>query len=330
MPFPRRSLPLLHRVALAAVVAGTAACPVGFVDPDPPQLQRLERLWTPPSEDEPTVYALLMDVHLARGADCAASQARIAAQARSALLPPGRIGAELPQVLVSPACRQAPDRHFDPASVDASIRQAEASYGSGRVRALLLYADNIDLPVPDSVRSDLTGLRILTAQRGAPLPLVWSMVFGRAKDTSLFDRTVLWTDSVDASMYANLAAESEAELPLRGDAPPPAGGVPLFTPQEAAAVAQFKGCGPPDSRITPQGFELDGRARRMDPLNPPRFLYTAPPTQPVMKSAYTVKPVDFWVETCAANCDHFARREDGSLVVWEHEKGCVLPARTTP
>src|SRR3954468_6887862 len=182
MPSDSRRSSLPGRAALAALAALAAGCPVGFVDPNAPVLQRLERTWTPPVENAPAVYALMLDLHLALGQDCAGIQSRIAGQVRSILVTPATPGLELPLVDISPGCRQAPDRHFDPNALDAAIQGAERRYGSEHVRALLVYVDNIDLQVPVSLQSDFAGLRILLADRGAPLPVGWALATGRGKD----------------------------------------------------------------------------------------------------------------------------------------------------
>lgn len=326
MPSDSRLISLPGRAALAALAAASAACPPGFVDPNPPVLQRVERLWSPPVEDEPTVFSILLDLHLARGLDCAGTKARIAAQAGAILLPPGASGMELPLQDISPLCRQASDRHFDPGALDAAIQRAEAAHGSRRVRALLLYVNDVDLVVPESLQSDFAGLRILSSQRSAPLPLAWAVTLGRGKDGALFERLAGWTHSTDPGLLAELTSIAGRELPLRGLADAPAGGVPLFSAEEAASIVELKACGPADPRVTPVGFAFDGRARKIDRFNPPRFLFSAPASPPVMRSGFSVQPVNFWLETCAGNCDRFTRRQDGSIAAWNKTPGCVLGA----
>jgi len=332
MPGASRSTPLARsaRIALAALAAAASACPTGFMDPNPPVLERVQLLWSPPTQDEPAVFAILLDLHLARGNDCAGTKARVASQARSILLPPGAAGMELPLQDISPACRQAPDRRFDTDALDAAIRGAEARYGSRHVRPVLVHFNNIDLAMPSGLQSDFTTMRILANQRAAPFPILWGIAVGRGRDASLYQRQIAWTHSADPSVFTGLAAVASRELPLQGVGQVPAGGVPLFSVQEAATVVKFKACGLPDPRITPQGFAFDGRARAVDPAAPPRFLFSAPDSPPVMRSEITVQPVSIWVETCSANCDHFARREDGSLAVWDRWVGCVLPAEVVP
>src|SRR5262245_15102230 len=98
MPGASGSTPLTLpiRLALVALVATAAACPSGFVDPNPPVLKRMERLWAPPTLDEPIVFSILLDLHLALGNDCAGTKSRVLSQARNILLPPGAVGTELP------------------------------------------------------------------------------------------------------------------------------------------------------------------------------------------------------------------------------------------
>jgi hypothetical protein len=326
MPSDHRPPFLPRLAAIAALAALWLACPAGFVDPNPPVLQRVERLWSPPIENEPVVYALLFDLHLARGLDCAGTKARIAAQVRSLLITPGAPGLELPLVDISPTCRQAPDRHFDPGALDAAIQGAERTYGSRHVRALLVYVNDIDLLVPESLQSDFAGLRILIANRGAPLPVTWALTLGRGKDATLFQRMVDWRSSTDPGMFTALAALAGVELPMEAVASSPPGGVPLFTAQEAAGVVEYKACGSLDPRIIPAGFQFDGRARRLDLASPPSFSFTPPDAPPVMRGGFAITPVHFFLETCTASCDHFTRLNDGSVVLWDRTSGCTLSA----
>jgi len=314
------------RVAIAALAAAAAACPTGFVDPDPPALQRVERVWSPPVENEPVVYALLLDLHLARGLDCAATKAQIAARVRSILITSSTPGIELPLVDISPNCRQAPDRHFDASALDVAIQGAERTYGARHVRALLLYVNDIDLPVPPGLQSDFSSLRIFMANRSAPLPVVWAMALGRGKDQGLFERLLEWRHSGDNGMFAALASAAGGDLPLQALGTTPAGGVPVFTAQEAASIVEWKFCGPPDLRTTAINFTFDGKPRRIDPTDPPAFSFDVAAAVPVMKSAFSFNPVRFWVEICTANCDRFTRLEDGSLTIWDKTNGCTLPA----
>lgn len=319
----RPSLP--GRVAIAALAVAAAACPAGFVDPDPPAIQRVERLWSPPIENEPVVYALLLDLHLARGLDCAAVKSQLASRVRAVMLTSSTPGIELPLVDISPGCRQAPDRRFDASALDVAIQGAERTYGARHVRAVLLYVNDIDLPVPLGLQSDFSSLRIFMANRSAPLPLTWAITLGHGKDEGLFQRLMDWKHSSDSGMFAALANTAGAELPLQALGSTPPGGVPVFTAQERASIVEWKFCGPADPRTTPINFALDGKARRIDPLNPPAFTFDVPSAAPVMKSAFSSTPVRFQVELCTANCDHFTRLEDGSVAIWDKTSGCTLP-----
>jgi len=123
-----------------------------------------------------------------------------------------------------------------------------------------------------------------------------------------------------------LAALAGVELPMEAVGSSPPGGVPLFTAQEAAAIVEYKFCGPPDTRIVPTGFQFDGRARRIDLANPPSFSFTAPAAAPVTRTGFSTAPVHFFVETCTANCDHFTRLDDGSVALWDRTPRCTLAA----
>jgi len=320
----RPSLP--GRVAVAALAAAAAACPAGFVDPNPPALQRVEKVWSPPVENEPVVYALMLDLHLARGLDCAATKSQIASRVRSILITSSTPGIELPLVDISPDCRQAPTRHFDASALDLAIQGAERTYGSRHVRALLLYVNDIDLPIPESIQSDFSSLRIFLANRGAPLPVTWAITLGRGQDEALFQRLMEWKYSTDTGMFGALTSTAAIELPLQALGSTPQGGVPVFTPAEAAPIVEWKFCGPADVRTTAVNFTYDGKAKRLSPTSPPAFTFDVPTAEPVMKSGFNFTPVRFFVEICTANCDRYTRLDDGSVTIWDKTTGCTLPS----
>jgi hypothetical protein len=300
------------------------------VDPNPPVLQRLDRTWSPPIENAPVVYALMLDLHLSLGSDCAGTKAQVASRVRSTLITPTTPGLELPLLDISPGCRQAPDRHFDPNALDVAIQGAERTYGSRHVRVLLVYVNNINLTVPETLQSDFAGLRILMAGRGAPLPIGWAMAVGVGQDNTLFARFVDWRYAGDPAMFSALAGVAAVELPFQALGQSPPNGVPLFTPQEAAPILEFKVCTSGDTRITPTGFQFDGKARRLDPAHLPTFSFAAPDAPPVMRSAFVTQPIRFSVEACTANCDHFARLQDGTVAIWDRRVGCILTEGSVP
>jgi len=313
-------------VALAALAAVAAACPAGFVDPNPPALQRVEKVWSPPVENEPVVYALLLDLHLARGLDCAGIKSQLASRVRSILITSSTPGIELPLVDISPDCRQTPTRHFDASALDVAIQGAERTYGGRHVRALLVYVNNIDLPIPPSLQSDFSSLRIYLANRSAPLPVTWGITLGRGLDEALFQRLIDWRQSSDNAMFAALASTASGELPFQALGSTPDGGVPVFTPAEAAPIVEWKFCGPADVRTTAVNFTYDGKAKRIIPASPPAFTFDVPTAEPVMKSGFNFTPVRFWVEICTANCDRYTRLDDGSVTIWDKTTGCTLPS----
>lgn len=327
MPSRTRRFLCPGRLLVAALAVGGTACPTGFVDPEPPVLRRLDYNWTPPVEDLPTVYALLLDLHLASGLDCDTIKSRFIAQARAVLLPSGATGVELPVMDISPTCRQSQDRHLDLDALDAAIRGAETTYGQGRVRPILVYVNNVDLPVPLGLQSDFAGLRILASGRGSHLPLLWCVAAGRAQDVTLFERRVAWTHSEDPGLFggAGLGAVALQELPLRALGSVP-GGVPLYDPAKMAGAVEYKACAPGDPLIVPVGFAFDGRSRPVNLTRPPRFRFEPPPAPPAMRTSFITPIVQVKLEACSSRCDRFWRLPDGALLAWNRAGSCLMTA----
>jgi hypothetical protein len=313
--------PLL--AALAAALGGVA-CPVPFVEPNPPELELFTRSYLPPTVDEPVFFAVVFDVHLSVTTECDALKARIRQAARDIFLPPGSPGAELPFMDLTPTCRQELDRGMDVSTMETAIIAQEAIWGRRRVRPILLYVNNVDLGVPNGFKSNLIQLRFSADQRGSPRPLLWGLVMPRARQDTSFDRTSSWSHASSPGLLAGINSIARGDLPLVSAGSSPPGGVPLFTEAELARVRQFRGCPPQDSRLQGINFMLNAGTVTVDLARPPRFQFSAGATQPTPRSTFDFNPVSFRVEGCSANCDRFHRMPDGRLEIWNRLLSCVL------
>lgn len=310
---------------LAALAAACGmACPVPFVEPNPPVVELFERTYQPPTVAEPVFYAVVFDVHLSIEAECDGLKARLRQEAHDLFLRPGIPGAELPFMDLTPNCQQAADRSLDVTALEAAIRAEEDTWGRRRVRPILLYVNNVDLAVPNGFKANLIQLRFSADQRGAPRPLLWGLVMPRARQDTAFDRSSIWTYASYSRLMWGIDAAAQEDLPLVSAANSPAGGVPLFTEAELARVRQFRGCIPLDPRIQGMGYAMPDATVTVDLARPPRFQFTAGATQPTPRASFNFSPLTFRVEGCSANCDRYYQLPSGHLEVWNRSPFCVL------
>src|SRR5690606_16089658 len=116
-----------------------------------------------PVETSPMIFLPLFDLDIRDAERCSAAQALVisalrgAADEIAAADPAGAELLELPPVEIAQVdgvpCRQANDRSFSAPALAASALQAiDKAFGADRrVRALVAYANNIDLPLPESL-----------------------------------------------------------------------------------------------------------------------------------------------------------------------------------
>ncbi|HET9451924.1 MAG TPA: hypothetical protein VFO83_13630, partial [Aggregicoccus sp.] len=138
--------------ALALLAASGLGCEGRFVDPYPAELERLPRSHVIPVQPAPVVYGLIFDLYLADAAECERVHQKLSAAMRAAMLPPGREGMELTAQDLSPGCSVPPgSRRFDTAAYNAAYAAAQQRFGENRVRPLLIYFNNLALPMSESL-----------------------------------------------------------------------------------------------------------------------------------------------------------------------------------
>jgi hypothetical protein len=221
---------------LGAVLA--AGCEARFVDPYPAELVLLQRELVVKVEDAPMVYGLVFDLNLPDATECSRVKARLASTLRAALLPSGRTGLEMAAQDLSPGCVQTGSRRLSLTAYEQQLRQAETRYGAGRVRPLLLYFNNVELPPPYLLQSDFLSLK----NQGTNAPVMWALGPNKATQGMGFDLIRPWTYSGDPRLTAQLEDAGAPQFPLVQYPQPPAAGFPLFTAEELSWALQFKGC----------------------------------------------------------------------------------------
>jgi hypothetical protein len=307
-------------LALVLVLVG---CESHFVDPTPPEISLLSREQVVKVVDAPLVYGLVFDLNLPDATECNRTKARLTERFRAALLPAGRVGQEMPAQDLSPGCVQMNTRRLNLSAYDEQVRAAEARFGVGRVRPVLLYFNNVELPPSGGLQSDFFAIR----NRSSGVPLLWALSTPEAVQGLSFDQTSAWTYSSDPGLTTKLEETARTQLPLIQQEQLPADGYPLFTAQELAWVLEFKGC-TRVTALTGTNFTYGLQTVRVDKARPPRFQLKLPPQPPgPAPRTSTLKPLTFRfdLEVCRAHCERlYSEPPDGELVAWSTTPRCLL------
>ncbi len=309
---------------LLALVLVLVGCESHFVDPNPPEISLLPREQVLKVVDAPLVYGLIFDLHIPDATECSRIKARLAERFRAALLPAGRVGQEMPAQDISPGCVQLNTRRLNLGAYDEQVRAAEARFGVGRVKPLLLYFNNVELPPSGSLQSDFFSIR----SRSSGVPLLWALSTPEATQGLYFDQTSAWSYSSDPGLTTRLEETARTQLPLIELEPTPKDGYALFTADELSWVLEFKGC-TRMTTLTGTNFTYGTQAVRVDKARPPRFQLKLPPQPPgpFPRNSTTLKPQTyrFELEVCRAHCERlYSVPPDGELVAWHDTPRCLL------
>ncbi|MFY0564939.1 hypothetical protein ACN28E_13865 [Archangium lansingense] len=298
-------------------------CEARFVDPHPPELSLLSREQTLAVVDAPMVYGLIFDLHLPDASECSRIKSKLTAAFRAVMLPPGRQGLEMPAQDLSPSCVQLSSRQLSVSTYEQQLLLAESRFGTGRVKPVLIYFNNVELPPPPNLQYSFYSLR----QRSTGVPLLWALSTPDSTQGLTFEQKASWTYSGDSVLTTPLEQVARTQLPLVQLEQPPADGFPLFSSQELTWVREFKGC-TRLSTLSGANFTYGTQAVRVDKTRPPRIQVTASGSQqgPTPRNG-KLQPlvVRFELEVCRANCDRlYDVPPDGELVVWNTTSRCLL------
>ncbi|EPX60658.1 hypothetical protein D187_001307 [Cystobacter fuscus DSM 2262] len=302
---------------LGALLAG---CETYFVDPYPPEISTLSRERVVKAQDTPVVYGLVFDLHIPNAAECTRVKEQLRAALRAALLPTGREGMEFSPRDLSPGCVQPNSRSYPYWEYAAQVRQAEELFGRGRVKPVLLYFNNVELPLPSSLREDFINLQ----NGGGNAPQLWALTTQEVLSNTRFAQSAPWTYSSDPRLTARLAELARAQLPFIQLEQPSAEGFALFTPQELSWVREFKGCTRP-SGLDGANFVYGPQSIPVNAAQPPRFRVTVPQQEPVPRNQ-RLEPVTvrFTLEVCREHCERFFSTPEGELLAWNATPRCFL------
>jgi hypothetical protein len=306
-----------------ALLLALTGCESQFVDSHPPELSLLHREQVMNVVDAPLVYGLIFDLHLPDATECARTKVRLTQAFRASLLPAGRVGQELTAQDLSPGCVQTASRRLNLGLYDQQMRDVTGRFGVGRVKPVLLYFNNVELPPSAGLRADFSSIRLYSGT-----PMLWALATPDALQGITVEQSAPWTYSADPALTTKLEETARAQLPFVVLEQSPADGFPLLTSQELAWVREFKGC-TRVGNLSGVNFTYGTQSVRVNTALPPRFQVKLPatPQVPLPRNQTTLKPVkvSFELEVCRANCERFySAPPDGELVPWSPTPRCLL------
>jgi len=307
----------LVRSLAIATVALSCACGADFVEPNPPRLVRQRIDYQGSSTAEPAVWLVIADLFLEHDEDCPSAISWLSGSVRAAL-PLSQSGVrELPAIQPSP-CTQPNARSIDPAAIDAALRGAEAAFPGRAVRAVLVYANNVQLAVPAQIASALDAARRLAVARGALQPRLWTLLLASVPNSINADRVLVWTYAGDPALSQQVSQLASDELPFTSDAALVTQPLPLFE-RGPAGVRVFKVCSV-DQGVQPVGFAADGTPVNVDAAHPPQYRVVLPSRLAVPRSQFQPRHAGLEVEACLDHCDRYYGDEP---VRWLARPGCL-------
>jgi hypothetical protein len=310
--------------ASAFLALACAACGTHFVEPNPPQLERAAATYTTSSAGEPTAYVVVLDLYLERRAGCADAHAFALQSIRSAM---GSSAIELAVQDASPDCAQLSSRRIDVRAIDAALLSGQAAHPDAHLRAIVVYANNVDLPLPGAFLTQLLSVRGHAAANMLLVPIYWAFSAARPAADLSSDRHVSWTFAGDTKAASSFAALAAADLPLQSETGLVAGPLALLADAALHRAFQFKLCAE-QPYVTPVGFAGDGSAQRLDPQRPPAWSVSLPPRYSIARTEFRPRTVTMPVELCVAHCERYYDYKPGDdPVVWNQVSGCLLPER---
>ena len=306
-------------VALLAIGCGE----VHFVDPNPPRLFRADARFTSAAKDEPVVWVAILDLFLEDASACPWAKATTLSTIRGAIATAGGIQVELPAQDLAPDCRVRASQPLDSTAIRTAFAAAQAAHPAEHLRPLVIYADNLALPVPPAVSAAVTSLRTLSA----PPALLWTLSQPLVGGQMASDRTVEWTYAGDAALAGRLASVVSAFLPLRTTATATTGPIPLLDAAQLETTWEFKVCGLPRD-ITAEDAPAVGATLIVDRRNPPTITFDLPQSVAMPRFLFNDTVLRIPVEGCTGNCDRYYIRQAGDAPQrWDEMRFCALGDR---
>ena len=310
----------VFRMRVALLAFFLASCgEVHFIDPNPPRLFRSSASYTSASVGEPVVWIAILDLFFEDASGCDWARAATLAAVRQGFAGAGTPQLELSAQDLSPDCRQRGQQALDVAGVRAQFDSAQAAFPGAHVRPVIVYVDDVDLPVPTEI---LVALRAVRSSAALPA-LLWTISQASVSTQLASDRAVSWSYAGDADLASRVGASVEADLPLQTTATLSSGPIPLLTAAQLETTREFRLCADPDAGAS--GYPPVGPAHVLDRARPPTITFAVPQHVAMPKSLFRNSTFDVAVEGCTANCERYYIDEPGGDPVrWDESNRCLM------
>jgi hypothetical protein len=203
----------MRRTLLALLIAGCGE--VHFVEPDPPRLFRTKARFTSSAVEEPLVWVAVLNLFIENAADCAWAKQETLSALRAAFAGAGGAQLELAAQDLSPDCRQR-SQSLNVDGIDAAFAAAQQAFPTAHLRPLIVYVDDIDLPLARTLVVQMGFLRRL--RNGSIGSLLWAVSLEVVSNQLVPNRALAWRYAGDPSLRDRLAALVAADLPLQSTA----------------------------------------------------------------------------------------------------------------
>jgi hypothetical protein len=302
-----------------------AACgEVHFIDPNPPLLFRNTAEFTSSSVSEPLVWVAVTNLFVQDSGQCASARQSTVAAIRAAMARAGGRQMELAAQDLSPDCRQRGETRLDVNALRAAFAAAATALSPGRVRPVIVYADDIDLLLSGDLPADINTVRNSVRPSAA---FLWTISFEAVASQLGADRRIAWSYSGDANLTGRIAEMVSADLPPQSTASLTSGPVPLLQGGQLDVTREFKVCAVP-SEAAPDSYPTPHLTHVLDGSRPPTITFQIPQLLTVPKSQFASSTFTASVEGCMANCDrYFIGTPGADPFRWDEMADCALGAR---
>lgn len=297
-----------------------------------PILVSTKSLFTPPVEVAPVLYQVVYDLEIPNVDRCNATLATLD-KTLALLGARWSVGHAFETIVLSEGagtrCRQALDRRLSAAALAESIKAHVAAHVAEPhgTRVVVVYVNNLVLPLPPSLHEELVQLRDSLRQDPRTGAELWAIAPQEVLADLDWDRPIGWTRPDDKAFHDVIAAAAKAQLPFKTAVHEPDDLVPYVEQNLAATTGGLlKICSstPAVQRVLDGQPVPDGRLTQ--PLGTDhelRYRVDLPPQLLVPNATYADTPVAVRYEACTRWCDHPFLVANGPWVDgWDADARC--------
>jgi hypothetical protein len=298
-----------------------------------PEVVDGQQTFTPKVESAPVIYQIVLDLEIPVPDRCAAAISTIESLVRTYLSMAGTPVHQIPTINLadggdgSSSCAQVDGRSLQAADMAQAVKQVVTSEPEVFQQFHLLYFNNLDAPLPDSLVQSFNNLfGALGPPPGYALDTIaWLFNPGGGQIPSLpWRKTTTWITADDPSFERELAMYASDALPYMSQEWDSSTAVPILSDSDAAADAGqlIKICA---SSPTVQPSWSGGPSALIDSANPPSYFVGLPSQIETRHSAFVANSVLVTYQICTRYCsDHpYVSASGTGAVSWSDSPLCA-------